>query len=536
MKKIDINKIYLEEKTGQLFFPAAFINDNDREIREIENLITNFHVGGLTFFHSRASAATNFEGKKKVVKNDKSYDRLKELVKHYQSISRIPLLMSIDAEWGLAMRVENTPQYPFPITLGAIQDNNLELITQIGQSIGNDLKSTGIHLNLAPVVDINDNPRNPVIGYRSFGDNKYEVSRRALAFYNGLKASGILGCFKHFPGHGNTTTDSHLGLPVISRNEEELWDNELFPFQEAVKAEAHSIMIGHLAVPALSDGKEISATLSKEIITGLLRKKMGYKGLIISDALNMHSVSKIYKKKGDLEWKAFEAGNDVLCFSENVEEGISTILKNSETSNIEESFERLMKLKIKAGLFENNLNSISEEQDFEDCDSLNKKLAEESISILKNEGNLIPFSKGTSAVKISIGETQDYFTELLSSEIRGNTIKISNINSTNFSELEPELSKNAVVIISLFPPSVKPPGNFGLSEELIQFLAKVFKTNSCILILFGNPYVLNGLQNKESLKSIIWAGQDFKVFQETTANIFLGKRKTRARLPVKIEI
>ena len=185
------------------------------------------------------------------------------------------------------MRVENTPQYPYPLTLGAIPIENLDLIEEVAENIGLDLKKAGVHMDLAPVADINDNPENPVIGYRSFGQDKNEVTKRSLSYYKGLQKAGVLGCFKHFPGHGNTITDSHLGLPLISKSENELWDNELFPFRNAIKSEPDSIMIGHLAVPSLSSGKEVSATLSKDIVTNLLREKMKFKGLIISDALNM---------------------------------------------------------------------------------------------------------------------------------------------------------------------------------------------------------------------------------------------------------
>ena len=253
-----ISKITLKEKVGQLFFPAAFINDSDENILELEKLIKNHNIGGLTFFHSRLSAATNYEGKKNIIRNDNSATRLKELIIHYQSISKYPLLISIDAEWGLAMRVEKTPQYPYAITLGALDEADDELVFNVGQNSAKDLKKLGINYNLAPVIDINDNPKNPVIGYRSFGDNKVKVTKKALAFYNGMQQENVIGCLKHFPGHGNTAVDSHLGLPVIDKSLAELHEQELYPFKEAIKQGIDSIMIGHLAVPALTNGKVIS--------------------------------------------------------------------------------------------------------------------------------------------------------------------------------------------------------------------------------------------------------------------------------------
>ena len=215
----------LEQKIGQFFFPAVFINDTEENIQAMERLIKEYKLGGLTFFHSRASAATNYETKKKIVFNDASCLRLKELIIRYQNCAPAPLLMSIDAEWGLAMRVEKTPQYPYAITLGALPESEKKLVYEVGKQIGLDLKSVGIHYNLAPLADINNNPNNPVIGYRSFGQNKEKVSDFALEYLRGLNDSGILGCLKHFPGHGNTNVDSHLGLPVLKETLEELVAN-----------------------------------------------------------------------------------------------------------------------------------------------------------------------------------------------------------------------------------------------------------------------------------------------------------------------
>jgi len=208
------------EKVGQLFMPAAFINDTEEEIVKLEKTIQEHYIGGLCFFHSRASAATNFESKKVVTDNAESFETLKELIKRYQRISKYPLLISIDAEWGLAMRIENTPQYPYAITLGAIQDNS-DLIYEVGKNIAKDCKAAGIHWNLAPVVDINNNPENPVIGYRSFGEDRIAVANKALAYIQGAKSEGVLTSIKHFPGHGDTATDSHLGLPLIDKSKEE---------------------------------------------------------------------------------------------------------------------------------------------------------------------------------------------------------------------------------------------------------------------------------------------------------------------------
>ena len=326
-----MNKIpqTVQQKVGQFFFPAVFINDTEENIQETERLIKEHNIGGLTFFHSRASAATNFESKKKIVFNDDSYQKIKDLIIRYQKAAPTPLLISIDAEWGLAMRIEKTPQYPYAITLGALPENKSKLVYEVGKQIGLDLKAAGIQYNLSPLADINNNPNNPVIGYRSFGEDKEKVADFSVEYLKGMSEVGVLGCLKHFPGHGNTNVDSHLGLPVLNETLEELMENELYPFIKGIENNVDSIMIGHLAVPSLNDGKNTSATLSKPIIETLLRKQLGYDGLVISDALNMHSVSKLYETKGELEWEAFNAGNDILCFAENVPEGIQAILNTA---------------------------------------------------------------------------------------------------------------------------------------------------------------------------------------------------------------
>ncbi|MEH6511881.1 MAG: glycoside hydrolase family 3 protein, partial [Maribacter arcticus] len=342
-----IDRLSKTEKVGQLFMPSAFINDTEEEIQQIEKLISTYHIGGLCFFHSRASAATNFEGKKKVVKNENSFEVLKKLIIRYQKAATYPLLISIDAEWGLAMRIENTPQYPYAITLGA-NLKNIDLTFEVGKQIAKDCKAAGIHWNLSPVVDINTNPNNPVIGYRSFGDDKENVVSLATAYVKGTQSEGVLTSIKHFPGHGDTATDSHLGLPVIDKSKKELLENELFPFQKLIDEGVDSVMVGHLSVPALTNDKNIPSSINKDIITGILRNEMGFDGVVISDALNMHAVSKNYPIPGELEWLAFNAGNDVLCFAEHIEEGIQMILENATEAQINKSIKRIWNLKVKA--------------------------------------------------------------------------------------------------------------------------------------------------------------------------------------------
>ncbi len=392
------------EKVGQLFMPAAFINDSEAEIAALEQLIGRHHVGGLCFFHSRASAATNYEGKKKVVYNERSFETLRVLIQRYQKAATYPLLIAIDAEWGLAMRVEKTPQYPYAITLGAMQDGD-DLIFEMGRNIAKDCLAAGIHWNLAPVVDINVNPNNPVIGYRSFGEDKIKVTRKASAYIKGMEAEGLLTSIKHFPGHGDTETDSHLGLPLIEKPKEVLQENELYPFQELVNQGVDSVMVGHLSVPSLAGGKPVPSSISKEIIKGVLRKEMGFKGVVISDALNMHAVSKNYPIKGELEWLAFDAGNDVLCFAEHTKEAIETIVQKASEQQIEESFKRVWLLKEKAINAASSENTMIQQKIFSDPTLLNEMMARKGLTLVKGDENAIATFRTNGFIKRSIPET-----------------------------------------------------------------------------------------------------------------------------------
>ncbi|MDO6604604.1 glycoside hydrolase family 3 protein [Arenibacter palladensis] len=505
-------QLALKEKVGQLFMPAAFINDTEEEIQGLEKLIGKYHIGGLCFFHSRASAATNFEGKKKIVYNEQSLTTLKNLIRRYQNAAKYPLLISIDAEWGLAMRIENTPQYPYAITLGAIQ-NKADLIFKVGQQIALDCRQAGIHWNLAPVVDINNNPNNPVIGYRSFGEDKLNVTQKAISFIKGTQSVGILSCIKHFPGHGDTATDSHLGLPIIKKSKEALMANELYPFRETIKNGVDSVMVGHLSIPSLDKGEGTPATISSSIIKGLLRNELNFNGVVISDALNMHSVSKMFSQKGELEWRAFDAGNDILCFAENTEEGIQKIMDNADPSEIEERFNRVWKLKEQA--FASYTLSNTEQGE---TSNLNKQLAKESLTLLTGTDKILSDFKGKGFSCLSLGESTDKSFVETTSEIADNGPK----NRDN-------------VLIALYPPKVKPQNNFDLKTEELELLRQLLNTKKVILYVFGNPYVLN-LINYKAAKAVVLGYQNFKEFQDNALAHFKGEIIAKGTLPVTINL
>lgn len=519
-------KLTLKQKVGQLFMPAAFINDSEEEVLQIEDLISTNNIGAICFFHSRASAATNFEGKKKVVYNDDSHARLKQLISRYQKAANFPLLIAIDAEWGLAMRIEKTPQYPYAITLGAIQGNN-SLIFEVGKQIATDCKEAGIHWNLAPVVDINNNPENPVIGYRSFGDDKNLVSTKAEAYVKGMESIGTLGALKHFPGHGDTATDSHLGLPIINKSKEELTENELYPYEKLVTKGVDAVMIGHLSVPGLDNSGNPSTTSSK-IITDLLRTDMGFEGVIISDALNMHAVSKKYSQKGMLEASAFTAGMDMMCFSEHSKEGIEEIMASASGKRIEESFERVWRLKEQVFLDthkDENLNPQSPSE-------LNRKIAQHSITELYGNPDNIKEIKSNDFINLSLDNpVKNSFSSKI--EEKGGQ-KHHQLEASTIELIGDKVCGHENIVLALFPPSIKPKNKFGIDEGVLEFIQSLLSQKNVLVYLFGNPYVLDILKLKSN-SNVVVVYQDFTEFQEVAYHHFIGQTEAKGKLPITLK-
>ena len=494
------------QKIAQLFSPAAFIHDTEENYRAIETLIREQEIGGLTFFHSRHSAAANFEKRAEVLDVSGTFEKLIGLINRYQKAANIPLLISIDGEYGLAMRIENTPQYPFAITLGALKNDAATWVEEVGYRMGLDMKRSGIHLNLAPCADVNTNPDNPVIGYRSFGNMPEKVSKLAFAAYSGMKKAGIGACLKHFPGHGDTATDSHLGLPILHKSKEELEAEELLPFQYGIDRGVELIMVGHLAVPALTGGENIPASISRELITDLLKGEMGFKGLVISDALNMKAVANLFLEPGELEWQAFHAGNDILCFSDHVKEGIEKIAKNASDSEIDVVFEKIMDLKKRLGVLESKPIEVPA-FDWESHAELQQNLAENYVSVISGEVNPVALQAMAKAGKLGYHE---FFTSSPS--------HFSRLVDLSFSPIK-EAEK---VILAVFVPSHKPLNQFGMEQTVLDEIRELAKTKPCILFHFGNPLALKHLGELSDFEAVICAYQGFEETQAQAAALVNG--------------
>ena len=494
------------QKIAQLFSPAAFIHDTEENYQAIETLIREQEIGGLTFFHSRHSAAANFEKRAEVLDVSGTFEKLIGLINRYQRVSTIPLLISIDGEYGLAMRIENTPQYPFAITLGALKGNAKSQVEEVGYRMGLDMKRSGIHLNLAPCADVNTNPDNPVIGYRSFGKDTQKVANLAFAAYSGMKKAGIGACLKHFPGHGDTATDSHLGLPILHKSKEELQAEELLPFQHGIDRGVELIMVGHLAVPPLTGGKNIPASVSRELITDLLKEEMGFKGLVISDALNMKAVANLFPEPGELEWQAFHAGNDILCFSDHVKDGIEKIAKNASDSEIDVVFEKVMGLKTRLGVLESQSIEVPA-FGWESHAELQQNLAENYVSVISGEIDSAELQELAKAGKLGY---QEFFSASPS--------RFSEALNFAFSPIK-EAEK---VILAVFMPSHKPLNQFGMDPEILAQIHQLAKTNPCILVHFGNPLALKHLGELTDFEAVVCAYQGFTETQIIAAAVLNG--------------
>ena len=374
-QKIWVDSIYnqmtLEEKIGQLFMVQVFSDKDTAHKNEILQLIKEQHIGGVIF--SKGGPV-----------------RQAKLNNELQKASKIPLLVGMDAEWGLSMRLDSTYAFPWNMTLGAIKDE--ALIEQTGKHIGEHCKRLGVHFNFAPVVDINTNPNNPIIGNRSFGEDRDRITRQSLAFMKGMQGAGVLANAKHFPGHGDTDSDSHKTLPTVGFSAQRIDSVELYPYRELIKNGLSSVMVAHLNVPALESRAGYPSSISKNIVTNILKDSLGFEGLIFTDALNMKGASN-FSAPGDIDLAAFLAGNDVLLISENVKLAVAKISKALsdgifEETRLEHSVKKVLMAKYKLGL--HNYQPVQIDNLIKDLNRLEdellyEKLTESAITVKKNQ-------------------------------------------------------------------------------------------------------------------------------------------------------
>lgn len=512
------SKMSTEEKIGQLFMIRAFSKNDKVENDKIVNLIKQYHVGGICFFQG-------------------SPEKQAELTNKYQALARIPMLISIDGESGLGMRFpESAIKFPKQITLGAVA--NEDLIYNMGKSIAWQCKRLGVHMNFAPVVDINNNANNPVINDRSFGEEKYIVTAKAMAYMRGLQDHGLIATAKHFPGHGDTDVDSHFDLPVINHSTGRIHDTELVPFKAMINQGVYSIMIGHLYFPSLDNAADKSAALSQKIVTDLLRNELGYNGLIITDAMDMKGVAKRFSA-GVAEAEAFMAGNDMILLPDDIVMAVSTIRKYLEEgkifpSQLDESIKRILSVKYKAGLHQYapiQLSNLMNEINNNRAKALKAEIIESALTLVTDDYNAIPLQSDKKYMSIAIGElAENDFQKRLSSfaEVIHYNVK-KEITIAEKNRLLQAAKKHEYIIISTHDMSRQAIKRYGITNSTVDLIESLSAENKVILNIFGNPYSLQYFSNAPT---ILMCYEDDEMFQDLAAQALFGAIKINGTLPV----
>jgi len=511
------SNLSFDERVGQLFMVAAFSNKDAAHEKGVEKLVTDYKVGGLIFFQGGPV-------------------RQARLTNRYQAKSRIPLFIGIDAEWGLSMRLDSTYRYPWNMTLGAIQD--LKLIEKMGYQMGQQAKRMGIHFNFAPVVDINTNPNNPIIGNRSFGEDKFNVTDRALAIVKGIQDSGIYATGKHFPGHGDTSTDSHVGLPTLPFDKQRLYDVELYPYKKLFDAGMSSIMVAHLNVPAIEPTPGVPTSLSYNTITNIAQKGMGFKGLIFTDALNMKGAAN-YLQPGDIDLEAFLAGNDVLLFAENVPVAIEKFRQAYADSVLTEERLQYSVKKILAYKYRVGLNkylpipsaNLTAELNAHEYDDLNYQLYENAVTVLKNDEETVPVmeleNEKIAYVKMGDDDGAAYL------EMLQKYADVTEVKEDTLAKLSQKLDDYTTVVIGFHKADGAWKKHDFTSKEL-EWLDVISKNKKVILTVFAKPYTLASIKNFSNIKTVILAYQNNTIAQTVAAEVVFGAIGSKGKLPVSI--
>ncbi len=512
------NKMTVEEKIGQLFMVAAYSNRDKKHEKSIVELIEKHHIGALIFFQDQP------------IKQAK-------LTNLFQSKSKVPLLIGIDAEWGLNMRLKDAYRFPWNMTLGAIRENSL--VTAFGVQVAKHCNRMGIHINFAPVVDVNTNPKNPIIGNRSFGEDEINVSLKSVAFIKGLQSQNVLACAKHFPGHGDTSKDSHHELPTINFTKKRIDSIELYPFKSAFQNGVASVMTAHLSIPSLESDIKLPSSLSKNVVTNLLKKEMGFEGLIVTDAMNMKA-SADFDSPQEINLAAILAGNDLLDVPLRIPETIKrfkTALENNELTEerLEVSVKKILRAKYWAGL--NNYKPIETKNLIEDLNTIedeiiHRKLIQNAVTLLKNKSNTFPIrdleKKKIAYVKLGDAKNE-YFLEMLK-----NYTSIDVISRDNLDELIRDLKEYNLVIIGYHKSNANPWKNHKFSNKELVWLQEIARNNNVILDVFANPYSLLDIKTFRNIDGLLLSYQNSELSQEISAQMIFGGLNTLGKLPVSI--
>ena len=516
-------KLNRRQKVAQLFFVRAHTNLGLSYEDSVANVIKNEQVGGLVFFQGGPV-------------------RQAQLINRYQKISRVPLIIAQDGEWGLGMRLDSTISYPYQMTLGAIKDNTL--IYKMGQMVAYDFKRMGMQMNFGPDMDINNNPDNPVIGYRSFGDNKYNVAAKGIAYFTGMQSEGLLTTAKHFPGHGDTNVDSHFDLPLLPFSRERLDTLEEYPFREAIKAGISGIMIAHMDIPSLDSTKHLPSTLSRKIVTGILKDSLGFKGLVVSDAMEMRGVVK-YFPNGDADVRAFLAGNDVLELSPNSNLAIKKIRKAIRNDQIsEEEFDtkvkKILAAKYWAGLnnyHETPINNLVAELNRPAAKELVSQLSDAATTLLKGNAASLQLNPIIKTAIISIGSMQPtvFQQDLTHWYVNSRIFMISkNESASDVKNLLAVLKNYGQVYISIHDTRIRPQSKLDYNVYVKQLITELASRRNTVISVFANAYAIAGLPGIEKAGALIVAYQNSDYLQHSAVKVITQRLKPSGKLSVSI--
>ncbi|MEO6833482.1 MAG: glycoside hydrolase family 3 N-terminal domain-containing protein [Chitinophagaceae bacterium] len=503
------------ERIGQLFMVAAYSGGPNFNAPAIEKLLKNHQIGGLIFMQGGPVRQAN-------------------LTNRFQEMAQVPLLLAMDAEWGLGMRLDSVVDLPKQMTIGATNDSGLAYV--LGAAVAAQCRRIGVHVDFAPVVDVNNNPANPVINARSFGEDKYRVAKMGIAYMKGLQDFGIMACAKHFPGHGDVTVDSHKDLPLISKSRAQLDSLELYPFREMIHAGVQSMMVAHLEVPALEKEPHVPTTLSKNTVTNLLKKELGFKGLVFTDALDMKGVAK-YFNHGEADVRAFIAGNDVLLFSQDVPLAIQKIKAAIAEGKVpltalETSVKKILKAKYDAGLSHftpiNTNNLVADINQY--TATVNQRVAEAAITLVRNKEHLIPIPKKDRVLQIFLGAKMPKENP----ELTARCSKLETISTIENSTIEDAaLKANSsnwdVIVIAVEGLSFYPGKSYGLDAATLAFINKMALKKNVIIAMMGNAYALKYACNAPNL-ICGFEGNEWTV--AALQNVLSGKQKATGILPV----
>ncbi|MBN2348986.1 MAG: serine hydrolase [Bacteroidales bacterium] len=518
------NTLSLSDQIAQFMMVAAYSNRGPEHKAYISGLIKKYKIGGLIFFQGSP------------------YNQAL-LTNSFQQVSEVPLMIAMDAEWGLAMRLDSTINYPRQMMLGAIQDE--KLIYTMGEQLAEQMRLLGVHINFAPVVDVNNNPDNPVIGSRSFGEEYANVARKGLWYMKGLQDHKVIAVAKHFPGHGDTDTDSHLALPVISHERSRLDSVELFPFKELILSGVSGVMIAHLNVPALDPEENQPSTLSPLIVDSLLKNEMKFKGLVFTDAMNMGGVTRYYKP-GEASVKAALAGNDILLMPDDVGKAISLIQKEVRRGNIskeeiETRCKKVLAAKYWLELDKNTMvqtDSLTYKLNVPKYEILNRKLTESAITVIESKNELIPLQRldTLKIAAVAIGSDKPtLFQETLNMYLESDLFSINKSAAPEqFTELLSQLKAYNLVIVGLHNTDMRASRNFGITPLSVQFIDSLILQNKVLLDVFASPYALATFSNLKSTEGLMVSYEDNENSQSLSAQIIFGAIGASARLPVSI--